>query len=84
MSPANKIFDEFTGLPLSRQRKWQLRKRRDKKCLTCGVPVFADSLWCARHLELRGEYTRRLCGWNPWQPGKRGRPPKNLAKILLA
>jgi hypothetical protein len=33
------ILDEFTHLPLTRQRKWQLRKRRDHCCTQCGQPA---------------------------------------------
>lgn len=33
------IIDEFTKLNVSRQRKWQLRKRRDRKCVICGEPA---------------------------------------------
>jgi hypothetical protein len=33
------IKDEFTYLPISRQRKYQLRMQRDKKCTECGEPV---------------------------------------------
>ena len=31
-----KIVDEFTDLPVSRQRKWALRKHKEKKCIICG------------------------------------------------
>lgn len=30
------IQDEFTKLPLSRQRKWQLRQIKRKRCQRCG------------------------------------------------
>lgn len=30
------IQDEFTDLPVSKQRKWQLRKRRSGQCVVCG------------------------------------------------
>ena len=31
------LQDEFTALPVSRQRKWQLRKRKEGRCVICGV-----------------------------------------------
>ena len=31
-----RIQDEFTGLEVSRQRRWQLRKMASGKCLVCG------------------------------------------------
>lgn len=42
-----KIIDEFTDLPISRQRKFQLRMRRDGRCIACGAPV----VWGTRCLE---------------------------------
>jgi hypothetical protein len=41
-----KIIDEFTGLPLSRQRAWQLRKKKEGRCPECGTkyPVHAEGL----------------------------------------
>ena len=30
------IQDEFSALPISRQRKWQLRQVRDGNCKRCG------------------------------------------------
>ena len=31
------IQDEFTALPVSRQRKWQLRRGAEGRCGVCGV-----------------------------------------------
>lgn len=33
MIPANKIIDEYTDLPVSRQRKWQLRHPEKQKVI---------------------------------------------------
>lgn len=33
------ILDEFTNLDVSRQRKYQLRKRKQGKCVICGEPA---------------------------------------------
>ena len=41
------IQDEFTALPVSRQRKWQLRKRAEGQCEVCGVP--AEGKLCDTH-----------------------------------
>jgi hypothetical protein len=43
------IKDEFTDLPVSRQRKYQLRMARDGRCITCGEPA-AESFWCLKHM----------------------------------
>jgi hypothetical protein len=46
MRPA--IKDEFSALPVSRQRKWQLRKHRENKCSICGAPAITSS-YCEAH-----------------------------------
>ena len=43
------IQDEFTGLAVSRQRKYQLRMQRDSRCTECGEPA-AQGSRCLRHL----------------------------------
>lgn len=41
--PKHIVVDEFTfRTDLSRQRKYQLRKRKQNCCVTCGVPTIAD------------------------------------------
>jgi|ERR1051326_600838 formylmethanofuran dehydrogenase subunit E len=44
-----RIQDEFTHLPISRQRKYQLRRQRDKRCTECGEPAVEASR-CIKHL----------------------------------
>jgi hypothetical protein len=46
MAAPNK--DEFSDLPISRQRRYQLRKRRDGKCIRCGVAA-VDANFCDEH-----------------------------------
>ena len=41
------IQDEFTALPVSRQRKWQLRRRAEGRCAVCGVT--AEGKLCVTH-----------------------------------
>jgi hypothetical protein len=43
------IKDEFTNLAVSRQRKYQLRKQRDRRCTECGAPAQSASR-CLKHL----------------------------------
>jgi hypothetical protein len=47
MRPA--IKDEFTHLKISRQRKYQLRMVRDRRCTECGAPA-AEGTRCLKHL----------------------------------
>ena len=44
-----RIEDEFTHLKISRQRKYQLRMLRDKRCTECGEPAVQGSR-CLKHL----------------------------------
>ena len=51
------IQDEFRNLPLSPQRKCQLRKTRDGRCIICGQP--AQGARCVKHMVKVGEYLRK-------------------------
>ena len=53
------IKDEFTDLPLSRQRKYQLRMERDGRCIICGEPA-VGSLTCLKHMVQNRERARRV------------------------
>lgn len=55
------IIDEFTHLPISRQRKYQLRMQRDKRCTECGAPA-AEGSRCVKHLVKARERQRRKRG----------------------
>ncbi len=56
-----RIEDEFTDLPISRQRKYQLRMLRDRKCTECGQPAVQGSR-CLKHLIKARERQRRKRG----------------------
>jgi hypothetical protein len=47
MSGRQPILDEFTALPVSRQRKWQLRRRKEGRCLICGTAARLSGERCA-------------------------------------
>ena len=55
------IKDEFTTLPISRQRKYQLRMQRDKRCTECGEPAALGSR-CLAHLIKARERQRKKRG----------------------
>ena len=55
------IKDEFTRLPISRQRKYQLRRQRDRRCTQCGEPV-VEGTRCLKHLVEARERQRRRQG----------------------
>ena len=52
------IKDRFTNLPISRQRKYQLRKKARGLCEDCGQPALKDSVRCRRCL-IRGREQQR-------------------------
>jgi hypothetical protein len=55
------IIDEFTLLPISRQRKKQFRWQRDGKCQLCGEPAAVGAL-CVGHAVAQRERTRAVRG----------------------
>jgi hypothetical protein len=55
------IQDEFTQLPISRQRKYQLRMQRDQRCTECGEPALKGSR-CLKHLVKARERQRKKRG----------------------
>ena len=55
------IQDEFTNLPISRQRKYQLRMQRDRRCTECGEPA-AQGSRCLKHLVMARERQRKKRG----------------------
>src|SRR6266567_1565535 len=56
-----RIKDEFTDLPISRQRKYQLRMQRDSRCTECGEQAVQGSR-CLKHLVKARERQRRKRG----------------------
>jgi hypothetical protein len=55
------IQDEFSDLPISRQRKYQLRMKREKRCQICGAPVVMGAR-CLKHLVEQREKGREQYG----------------------
>jgi hypothetical protein len=54
---AKQIVDEFTHMPISRQRKYQLRNQRDGRCSECGEPA-PNASRCLKHLTQAREEQR--------------------------
>ena len=56
-----RIKDEFTGLRISRQYRYQLRMKRQKRCIICGEP--AVTKWkCLKHMVKARERQRKKLG----------------------
>jgi hypothetical protein len=53
------IKDEFTHLRISRQRKFQLRMKRDGRCEICGAAAKGSSK-CHKHLIYSREKRRKV------------------------
>ncbi len=53
-----KIIDEFTDLPVSRQRKRQMRMKRDGRCVICGKPRI-NATHCRRHSRSAVHWTQK-------------------------
>jgi hypothetical protein len=56
------IQDRFTSLPVSRQRKYQLRREAAGRCRLCGEP---GAPYCARHSEAQGKFRQNRQTTNP-------------------
>jgi hypothetical protein len=56
-----RIEDEFTHLKISRQRKYQLRMLRDRRCTECGQPAVQGTR-CLKHLIRARERQRSVRG----------------------
>jgi len=56
-----KIIDEFTDLPVSPQRKTQLRMARARRCIICGKPAVMGR-FCLKHRVKERERQRKRLG----------------------
>ena len=56
-----RIKDEFSALKVSRQYRYQLRMKRDGRCIICGEPAVTD--WkCLKHMVKARERQRKKLG----------------------
>ena len=54
------IQDELTAMPISRQRKYQLRMQKQKRCTMCGEEAVTRS-YCLKHaVEYREKSRKKL------------------------
>lgn len=67
----DKIIDQFSDLPMSRQRKYQLRKASRGLCQICTKPVMTGLTLCPTHVAIqamRGRERTRLRHEGPGAP----------------
>jgi hypothetical protein len=76
---AHRIKDQFTALPISAGRKYQLRQHAAGRCELCGHPLECYTHYCdqcqAKKRILKRAWMRRHFGRHRWHPGGRGSPP---------
>jgi hypothetical protein len=56
-----KIKDQYSNLPISRQRKYQLRMQQKKRCTICGAPA-EQGTRCLKHMVEIRERIRKTLG----------------------
>ena len=61
-------------MTLSRQRKWQLKKKAEGLCQNCGKPA-EKGIWCKACGRKKKEENRLKRGFKQWVSGGKGRPP---------
>jgi hypothetical protein len=57
------LQDEFTARPISRQRKWQLRKQAAGRCKLCGRLAVTSSGYCMKHFINNRNYSAERFGY---------------------
>jgi hypothetical protein len=73
-----KINDEFSDLPFSRQYLWQLRKKKEGNCIICGEPSISANHCMKHHVVAReaGFKAARLKKGIPLEEPKKNRRPQ--------
>jgi hypothetical protein len=56
------IDDQFTHLPVTSQRKWQLRRHAEGKCIICARPQVMQ-FFCLKHAVGKRELERAANGF---------------------
>jgi hypothetical protein len=52
------ILDKFTTMPISRQRRYQMRRQQEGRCKLCAEPAARGKLLCAAHERAAAEHMR--------------------------
>ena len=60
---------------MTRQRRWQLKQQRLKKCICCGAELSYYRKYCDRHAIQNRLRARRYKDCERWTDSLRGRPP---------
>jgi len=53
------ITDEFSSFPVSRQRKYQLRKKAERACAICGDKNIVNTNFCIRHTKANSKRRKK-------------------------
>lgn len=78
----NKIIDKFSDLPISRQRKYQLRNKVYGLCILCSEKAVPGMSRCLKHEKKRLEQIRlRTLAINKYKNTKLRRYLRSMAYI---
>ena len=72
---ANGVTRLAKKLGVSRQRAWQIIKKAEGRCETCGMPKIT-SRYCEKHAIAERKRKRESKGHKPWRLGSKGRKPQ--------
>jgi predicted amidophosphoribosyltransferase len=72
-----KIIDQFSGLGISRQRKYQLRREAKGLCMQCGDKTEFGLKLCPACNRKNVKRMRKSNGCKSWKKGGCGRPPNS-------
>lgn len=66
---------------MTRQRRWQLKRRAEGRCITCGRKRNLYKHHCDQCNGKHLLYQRKYHGHQPWRAGFAGRPPMTARKM---
>lgn len=58
-----KVIDQFSNLPVSRQRKWQLRQAAENNCIICAAPKVNAAFCLNRDRQTQGSRRSNAATW---------------------
>lgn len=78
-----KYEDDLSGNEMTRQRRYQIRRRRALCCELCGKPrgLSLSKVLCGECSERKLKRQRERLGFKEWAPGGPGRPPLGAAVV---
>jgi hypothetical protein len=72
------LSERARRLGVSRQRVWQMERKAEGCCVTCGNPCNLYAAHCDEHAVEQRVLMRKRSGCKPWKPGNSGRRPLDV------